>query len=378
MTKNTHRANGTPRKLKSLLITTIADHLRKATGASTETAQAMVHATFLATGHRSSITDACEEHPLLHPDTYFDHARNLAPAETESIIQHGIEETLALAKSEGVLPEEVVVAIDLHVDPDYSKNHAGCIGYGKLPGTNYGMAYMSTESVTAPVRFTFAAHPIRAATDRAAIFRNQLETTLRWVKISRVYVDRGFYAVSYLNVLSDLKLPFVVPVPASERIKRLKEEAWRRRIRIPGTPYAYHVVPEYVIHENKKDRQSATVQLVFFFEPDSQDPSRDVCFVFATEPGNLGSDEIVDRANGYRERFGIESGYRSKNALRVRTSSSHYATRLFLQLFSVLAYNLWTLLRALRARATGRIHPRRKDAVLLPRFLRALVTTFAA
>lgn len=35
--------------------------------------------------------------------------------------------------------------------------------------------------------------------------------------------------------------------------------------------------------------------------------------------------------------------------MRLRTTSDHYPTRLFLQLFSILAYNLWMLLRALRA-----------------------------
>jgi len=327
----------------------------------------------LATGHRTSVTDACEDSGRLNPDTFFDNLRAATHTSALACLREANGAILRLAQEEGVLPAECAVAIDQHVDPDYSEKHEGCIGYKGLPGTDFGMSYISTESITAPARFTFAFTPVRAATDQEEVLVGQLDETLGWTRVSLALLDRGFYRAYVFLALLARGIRFVVPVPESDRVKRLEEEAWRKRERIPNTPYSCHVVPEYAIQEQGRQGRTALVQLVFFFEPDPKDPTKDVCFPFVTNPGPLTPQEIVRLATTYRERFGIEAGYRSKNALRVRTSSAHYATRLFLQLLSIIAYNVWTLLRAIRARETGRTTPKRREAVLLRRFQRALV-----
>lgn len=367
--QRTHKARG----IKKQAVSALADRLPTRSSCHAQTKLNIAQVAFLATAHRTSVTDACEDSGRLNPDTFFDNLRDMTHTTALSCLREANDAILRLAREEDVLPAECAIAIDQHVDPDYSEKHEGCIGYPELPGTDYGMSYISTESITPPARFTFAFTPVRAGTDQEKVLEEQLEATLKWTRVSLALLDRGFARTYVYLALLKHGIRFVVPLPDNERVSRLEEEAWRKRVYIPNTSYSYHTVPEYVIKESGKEGRSATVQLVFFFEPDPKDTTKDKCFIFVTNPGPMSAQLVIELAERYRERFGIEAGYRSKNELRVRTTSAHYATRLFMQLFCIITYNVWTLLRAVRARETGRVTPKRRDAVLLRRFLRALV-----
>lgn len=281
----------------------------------------------------------------MDPDTFFDHMRSLDARGVESYLQDANRLVLIEAKKSGILPEKCVVAFDLHVDPDYSKKHEGCIGYPKLPGTKYGMAYLSAESVSKNARFTFATTPIRAATSREDALKNQVEEVLKWTDISLALLDRGFATIYAFDLFTKLNKRFVIPMIRNERVNTLEKEAFRARRRIPGTSYSWHVIDNYVLGQD--GQRQVAVKLVFFYEPDPKETSKDKVFIYATNTGELTGEEIASYAKRYRERWGIETGYRVKDKLRVRTASDHYSIRLYLQLVSVLAYNLWTLVRAL-------------------------------
>lgn len=305
----------------------------------------MIETTFLSLARGSSPSETLARYPRLDPDTFFDHVRSLKVQSVEAFLQVANRLVLADAKASGVLPEKCVVAFDLHVDPDYSKKHEGCIGYPDLPGTKYGMAYLSAESVTKNARFTFGATPIRPATNREEALKLLVEETLKWTDIELALLDRGFAAIYAFDLFTKLSKRFVIPMIRNERIDTLEKIAYRARQRIPGTPYSWHVIDDYELGQHGK--RQASVKLVFFYEPNVKDPSKDDVFIYATNTGDLSADEITSYAKRYRERWGIETGYRVKDKLRVRTASDHYSVRLFLQLVSVLAYNLWTLVRAL-------------------------------
>ena len=57
------------------------------------------------------------------------------------------------------------------------------------------------------------------------------------------------------------------------------------------------------------------------------------------------SERAHELAYLYLRRWHIETGYRIKNKLRVRTCSPHAGIRRFLQYFSILTHNLWMLQR---------------------------------
>ena len=68
-------------------------------------------------------------------------------------------------------------------------------------------------------------------------------------------------------------------------------------------------------------------------------------------------------AESYRKRWRIETGYRVKKKVRGKTCSRSYAVRLFLQLLSMVLYNLWQLYNSM-ARMIGE----RKEHGILEEF----------
>ena len=52
-------------------------------------------------------------------------------------------------------------------------------------------------------------------------------------------------------------------------------------------------------------------------------------------------------AEKYKKRWGIETSYRVKNELRLKTCSRKYVVRFFMFVLSVLLYNAWVLLNLL-------------------------------
>lgn len=131
-------------------------------------------------------------------------------------------------------------------------------------------------------------------------------------------LDRGFQAIYVFRLFSDKNVPFVVPMIRNQRIDRIEQEAWRNRVFVPNTPYSYWVLPEYVLAKDHS-KETAVVQIVFFYEPDPKEPAKDVPFVFATNVGGLSPTRIVELAEHYRDRWGIETGYQKKE----RASGPH-------------------------------------------------------
>ncbi len=196
-------------------------------------------------------------------DTWFLHVNALEPDAVVSWTNASIEDVFTRARALGVLPREAAVAFDYHVDPDYSEGHAGCIGHHDLPGTSYGMAYLSAESLDPRARLTLAATPITPFTNREKALREQLARVTRWLAIALAVADRAFFSVYALRLLLENARRFVVPAIRNTRIQSLGSVACRERQTIPGSPYSFFVVP----YAMGKGTGAVTVLLVFLFEP---------------------------------------------------------------------------------------------------------------
>lgn len=54
--------------------------------------------------------------------------------------------------------------------------------------------------------------------------------------------------------------------------------------------------------------------------------------------------ELKQYAESYNDRWGIETGYRTKDRFLIKTNTPKYSIRVFFFLLSVLLYNIWVLL----------------------------------
>lgn len=341
---NSHPTLLTPRELKKTLVSEFANQLPLVLPHDSATPLHILETVMLATGRRSSVTDASEHHPLLHPDTIFDHLRAFTHEAVETSVRAMNTRVLQAAKQRGKLPAQGKVGIDLHVDPEYTAKHTGSIGYKDLPGTDYGMAYLSADLLEDP-RFTLSFKPVHQLTNREDALRFVVEEALRWIDATLFLLDRGFQAAYAFRLFTQAGKRFVIPMISNPRLQALEREAWRLKQAIPNTPYAWHLVRDYDIGPSKGEK--AVVNVVIFYEPDPKEPGKLKPFIFATNVGEVTAAQAMDWAEHYRQRWGIETGYRIKDTLRLRTTSDHYPTRLLLQLFTIPAYNLWILCRAL-------------------------------
>jgi IS4 transposase len=139
----------------------------------------------------------------------------------------------------------------------------------------------------------------------------------KYVRIKHVLMDRGFYSVDVFNCLDKLGLKYVACARKSGKM----EETIKGRKRT-----------EYEI---KNTEQTALVDLVIYRPPEKEDE-----WVYVTNIRNIPPKTLADQ---YKKRWGIETGYRSKNKYQANTTSKNYSIRLFYMLLAIALYNFWVL-----------------------------------
>ena len=336
--------------VKKALAAAFAQRLEGHPGQRPGVARRAVEAALIAVGRREAVTDAWEKRFGGEPRPFFKHFRALAHGDVEAAVDGMLSDTLDAAEACGRLPDVCTVAVDYHKDRDFSAKHVGCVGTNGLKGTRHAMCYLSAESVTPDARYTFGVRPSRQAANRAHALGAVLDAARARVEVDLALMDKEFDVADAYNACNARGLAFVVPVKRTRRVNALLDAAYAGRRRVPDTLFSVNTVPRHLVNAGKANE--AAVRLVFVWGPDPKDPSKDRAFAFAVEAGTALADrDLVKRAERYRERWGIETGYAVKDPFRPRTTSDHYPTRLFLQLWSLVAHNLWTLVRALCAAA---------------------------
>lgn len=295
----------------------------------------------------ASITLACEGLGRYDSDTIHHHLRKLSPQHALAYAHHVNARLLELARRAGQLQKPQVVALDTHKDPDWTQDHEDCIRARGHRGTSYVLDYLSLETI-GNTRFTLAFQPVTQEQPVRDCYRPVLEQALQRAPIQLLLGDRGLYGRPLLVHLHELDIPYVIAAPRNSVVKRRIKNTKRRLKRIPKTRCYYAETTITFRHHGP----TLSTNLVLFWRPD-KNKKKLVCFPFITSEKNLTPKRAHELAYLYLKRWHIETGYRIKNKLRVRTCSPHAGIRRFLQYFSILAHNLWMLHRWL-ARQTGR------------------------
>lgn len=227
------------------------------------------------------------------------------------VIQHSVK----AAKRRNWFNRPVLCAIDFHDDLYYGGKCFGVVGCKTKLGTNKCFRVATLEVCEAGRRFTLAAMPVFKGTSMKGVLEYLVREARKHVKIKCVILDRGFYSIGVFKALWRLKLKYIVCAKKSGRMRKTVEGKAR---------------VEYTV-ENAKD--SATVDLVVYR------PDKERCWIYAT---NLNY-KAKTIAFIYKKRWGIETGYKSKNKYNANTTSKNYSIRLFLILLGIILYNLWVL-----------------------------------
>jgi hypothetical protein len=251
--------------------------------------------------------------------------------QTEEQFREAIAESVKAAKREGWFNRPVLCAIDFHDDHYYGEYTYGVVGCYSREGTNQCFRIASLDVCEAGRRFTLAVIAVFKGTTATSVVKRLVKEARKYVKIKCLLMDRWFHSIPVYRALGQLKLCYIVCAKQTGKLLRAVE----------GRTFL-----EYTL-KNSKDEY--TVKLTVY-RPDDKD-----LWVYAT---NLKCrPETV--AYTYKRRWGIETGYKSKNKYSANTTSRRYKVRLFLILLAVVLFNLWVLTNLVADSATiRRLKPR--------------------
>jgi len=260
---------------------------------------------------------------IIHPNTVFYHLYKLKYREIEEMFERANRELLKLARKV-VGREEVEIAIDSTDWLYYGKKVPGVVRIKPREGTSRGFKFMTVNIVEPGLRFTVAIKPVFEFSDEVKILEELIRKVNRWFRIRCVYLDRHFFTVRFIAKMQELGLKFIMPAIKNPKVKRLME-----RFDAP-TIVRYHM--------EGNDGRKVCFNLFIVEAEDGQK------IVFASNYPYYYEAVIREK---YRKRWGIESSYRVKSELRLKTCSRKYVVRFFMFVLSVLLYNAWVLLNLL-------------------------------
>ena len=273
-------------------------------------------------------------------DAVFYHLNKLDENTVFSVFQQVNQTLLKQAEEHNVFNRAVWCGLDKHKIPWFGKKKDGhVLGMERVRGTNFGHGYASIECVNSGKRFTLSALPLNQFTTKKKIIAHLVNEARKHIDISRLFLDREFFNIESINVLKELSAPFVIPAIRNKKINRMIQEFKQKCQKSSPYEERYTLIREYTL---KKGRDSATFTLVIIVESPERFDGEWNMFAYATNIP-VTKDNALELADSYRSRWGIETGYRVKEEVRGKTCSRNYAIRLFLQLLSILLYNLWQL-----------------------------------
>jgi hypothetical protein len=234
--------------------------------------------------------------------------------QAEEQFRKAIAESVKAAKMDGWFNRPVLCAIDFHDDHYYGEYTYGVVGCYSKEGTNQCFRIASLDVCEAGRRFTLAVIAVFKGTTATSVVKRLVKEARKYVKIKCLLMDRWFHSIPVYRALGRLKLDYIVCAKQTGKLLRAVE----------GRTFL-----EYTL-KNFKDEY--TVKLTVY-RPD---------------------DEDLWVAYTYKRRWGIETGYKSKNKYSANTTSRRYKVRLFLILLAVVLFNLWVLANLVADSATIR------------------------
>ncbi len=265
----------------------------------------------------------------MHPNTFFYHLSKLNENEIKSTFERITEELLRFA--EPIRGKRVDIAIDTHDWLFYGdRNAEGVVGTQHKRGTNYAYKFITVCVVEPSFRFTLAVAPIKDYSDKHEVLRYVLERALSLVNVRTAYLDSWFFDVYSVRILKELGIDFVIQGRKTTRISRVLSENEGKDI---------IVVKDYEM-VRKREGPVLKEKVNLFIVPHRYKENEHTYFVTNLHVDECNAEYLAEL---FRKRWGIETSYRVKAGVRLKTCTKKYNVRYFMFLFSAILYNLWVL-----------------------------------
>jgi hypothetical protein len=241
-------------------------------------------------------------------------------------------------------PQEL--AVDFHDQPYYGHDDPDCddtwICRGKArAGTTRFYRCATAYVLHRDLRLTIAVVFVKPTMDTVTVLKHLLQAVKRaGLRIKCLFADKGFCGIPVLRYLIAKHVPAIIAMPirgkqGGSRKLCCGHKSYRTTYTLRSAEHGSLSVPVAVVRTYQR-RRSGGRQL------------RWLMYVCLDTSG-----KVVGVRRRYRRRFGIETGYRLMEQVRVRTTSPNPALRFLLMGVAMLIVNMWIRLHWLFLRLPG-------------------------
>ncbi len=267
------------------------------------------------------------------------------------------------ARRRGMLRRPVDVAIDFHKIGRYDKikNMLFMIKSKYERGTCTFNSLATAHCTVAGSRLCLAAILATRGDQKADLVSRLLDKCQgSGVRINLLTLDREFYTREVIRLLNDRGIRFLMPATRTGSVvEAIREHRAGRRAAV-----SWHTITSssprrvegftLVIRPTKNARDIAEVETGEKGDDVAITGDRPAYHVFATNvPAHVVAGDPDRFVELYRQRWGIETGYRCYEEIRPKTTSRDESVRILLMFFPFLIYNAWVIAGYLLERKYG-------------------------
>ena len=196
-------------------------------------------------------------------------------------------------------------------------------------------------SIVKPVSLPLMVLPYRMGDDLSTLVVELLNyvQTLR-LKIKKIYFDRGFYSWRLIDYLEFSRLPYVIFLPKTGKIKGFIEQ----------TTGKLGFYEHQGVYSRDKTLWKPKTKIVVCKDVGQNKKGERYHMCFAT---NLKPKYCL--ATEYKRRWNIETSFRVMKEAKIRTKSNHPLVRFFYFLLRVLFTFIWTIRKHLEEKTVFKI-----------------------
>ena len=233
------------------------------------------------------------------------------------------------------------VAIDFHDIPYYGdKDTPGVRGIKPKNGTSWGYSFCSLD-IIGDIKLTLEVIGINGLAKNYSVLIESMMQRLKAMEINLriLYMDREFFNSPVISTLHRLNKNYIIAAKSNKKINGILLEH-KKKFGQTSTIFKYRF-----------EKGGPTFNIVAILNPkynpnDKKDRGNNEYHLFATNLAvNIESDFIKKIPEEYRKRWNIETGYRVKNAFKIRTCSKSPIARTLFFLIQCILYNIESLLK---------------------------------
>jgi len=232
-------------------------------------------------------------------------------------------------------------AIDFHDVPYYGdKNTPGVRGIKPKGGTSWGHSFCTLD-IIGETKLTLDVIGVNGLKKDYSILIGAIlqNVKARKININTLLMDREFFNSPTISTLHTLNQQYIIAAKSNKKINKILLEH-KKKFGETSTIFEYQF-----------ENGGPKFNIVAIYNP-NYDPKKETdkgnheFHLFATNIAvTIASDILKKIPEEYRKRWNIETGYRLKNAFKIRTCSQSPIVRTLFFIIQCLLYNIESLLK---------------------------------